>query len=202
MYLLCHPAILAMTLARIPRPQKRRSSTTLRSRVHHHLSLSSLAFWFTFPWNTRCLDRRVNTNANFFFRWSSLNIDVCQISREHHIVIVFSGMLWVHCRILCGLPMSMLGFYKVDPLLFCFCGSSVPSKGIGWSKIPFVLLGLLLQPKTTHLSGIFQIFDLQSEANTVPNKKAIDGLEWRHKLRFTQTLVFWKSAIFPIFKKP
>ena len=40
-------------------------------------------------------------------------------------------------------------------------GSSAPSKGIGWSDIPSVLLGRLLQPKTTHLSGIFPLFDLQ-----------------------------------------
>ena len=40
-------------------------------------------------------------------------------------------------------------------------GSSAPSKGIGWRDIPSVLLGRLLQPKITHLSGIFPLFDLQ-----------------------------------------
>ena len=40
-------------------------------------------------------------------------------------------------------------------------GSSAPSKGIGWNDIPSVLLGRLLQPKITHLSGIFPLFDLQ-----------------------------------------
>ena len=40
-------------------------------------------------------------------------------------------------------------------------GSSAPSKGIGWSDIPSVLLGLLLKPKITHLSGIFPLSDLQ-----------------------------------------
>ena len=40
-------------------------------------------------------------------------------------------------------------------------GSSAPSTGIGWSDIPSVLLGRLLQPKITHLSGIFPLFDLQ-----------------------------------------
>ena len=41
------------------------------------------------------------------------------------------------------------------------CGSSAPSKGIGWSDILSVLLSRLLQPKITHLSGVFQLFDLQ-----------------------------------------
>ena len=41
------------------------------------------------------------------------------------------------------------------------CGSSAPSKGIGWSDVPSALLGRLLQPKITHLSGIFPLFDLQ-----------------------------------------
>ena len=43
-------------------------------------------------------------------------------------------------------------------------GSSAPSKGIGWIDIPpSVLLSLSrsLQPKITHLSGIFPLFDLQ-----------------------------------------
>ena len=40
-------------------------------------------------------------------------------------------------------------------------GSSAPSKGIGWSAIPPVLLGRLLQLKITHLSGMFPPFDLQ-----------------------------------------
>ena len=40
-------------------------------------------------------------------------------------------------------------------------GSSAPSKGIGWSDIPSGLLSRLLQPKITHLSGIFPLFDLQ-----------------------------------------
>ena len=43
----------------------------------------------------------------------------------------------------------------------CAYGSSTPSKGIGWSDIPSVLLGRLLQSKITHLSGIFPLFDLQ-----------------------------------------
>ena len=50
--------------------------------------------------------------------------------------------------------------------------------------MPFPLFGLLLYPKTTHLSGIFF---LAIEAKTVLNKKAIKGLEWRHKSRYTQT---------------
>ena len=40
-------------------------------------------------------------------------------------------------------------------------GSSAPSKGIGWSDISSVLLGWLLQPQITHLSGIFPLFDLR-----------------------------------------
>ena len=32
-----------------------------------HLPLSSLAFWFTFPRNTRCLDRWKNANTNSIF---------------------------------------------------------------------------------------------------------------------------------------
>ena len=40
-------------------------------------------------------------------------------------------------------------------------GSSAPSKGIGWSDIPSVLLSRLLQPKITQLSGISPSFDLQ-----------------------------------------
>ena len=40
-------------------------------------------------------------------------------------------------------------------------GSSAPSKGVGWSDIPSVLLSRLLQPKISHLSGVFPLFDLQ-----------------------------------------
>ena len=40
-------------------------------------------------------------------------------------------------------------------------GSSAPSKGTVWSDIPSFLLGRLLQPKITHLSGIFPLFNLQ-----------------------------------------
>ena len=40
-------------------------------------------------------------------------------------------------------------------------GSSATSKDIGCSDIPSVLLGRLLQPKMTHFSGIFPLFDLQ-----------------------------------------
>ena len=42
-------------------------------------------------------------------------------------------------------------------------GSSAPSKGVGWSDIPSVLLSQLLQPKITHLSGMFLLFDLQKQ---------------------------------------
>ena len=53
-------------------------------------------------------------------------------------------------------------------------GSSAPSKGIGWSDIPSLLLGRLLQPKITHLSGFLT---LKSETNVFLCKKAINGLE-------------------------
>ena len=42
-------------------------------------------------------------------------------------------------------------------------GSSASSKGIGWSDMLSVVLGRLLQPKITHLSGIFPLFDLQKQ---------------------------------------
>ena len=46
---------------------------------------------------------------------------------------------WSRC---CGCPMSMLGFYKVDPILSLFSFLQLitvaPSKGIGWSDIPSV----------------------------------------------------------------
>lgn len=59
--------------------------------------------------------------------------------------------------------------------------------------------------KTTHLSDIFF---LATRAKTIPNKKAINGLKWRHKLRLYPdffnklccSVVFWKSALFTIFK--
>ena len=57
--------------------------------------------------------------------------------------------------------------------------------------MPFSLFGLLLHPKTTHLSGIFF---LATETKTVPNKKAINGLEWRQKLRYTQTSLSTSAA--------
>ena len=40
-------------------------------------------------------------------------------------------------------------------------GSSAPSKGIGWRDIPSVRLSGLFQPKISHLSGVFPLFDLQ-----------------------------------------
>ena len=40
--------------------------------------------------------------------------------------------------------------------------------------MPFSLFGLLLHPKTTHLSGIFF---LATKEKTAPKKKVINGLE-------------------------
>ena len=80
--------------------------------------------------------------------------------------------------------------------------------GMGWSEIPSALLGLLLQPKTTHLSGIFKISDLpkrskrgsKQESDQWPGMTSQislypDPFQWLCDL-----IVFWKSAIFPIFK--
>ena len=52
-------------------------------------------------------------------------------------------------------------------------GSSASSKGIGWSHIPSVLLGRLLQPKIFYLF----ILTFKSEMNVVLCKKAMNGLE-------------------------
>ena len=70
--------------------------------------------------------------------------------------------------------------------------------------MPFSLFGLLLHPKTKHLSGIFC---LATEAKTVPNKNTVNGLEWLHKLRYTQIFLSnfaarscFEGVLFTIFK--
>ena len=70
--------------------------------------------------------------------------------------------------------MSTLRFYKVEPLLssFRFCGSSAPSKAIGWSNISSVLLGLLLQPQQRIYLAFSRFLTFKSETNLVSNKKA------------------------------
>ena len=57
--------------------------------------------------------------------------------------------------------------------------------------MPFSFFGLLLHLKTTYLSGISF---LSTEAKIVPILKAINGLEWRHKLRYTQTTLSDSAA--------
>jgi len=55
---------------------------------------------------------------------------------------------------------------------FFFCASLCQQSGkkeIRWMDMPLSLFGLLLHPKTTHLS---RIFFLPTEGKTVPNNKA------------------------------
>ena len=52
-------------------------------------------------------------------------------------------------------------------------GSSAPSKGIRWSDILSVLLSRLLQPKITHLSGVFPLFDLQKRNGFFARKQSM-----------------------------
>ena len=54
-----------------------------------------------------------------------------------------------------------------------------------------VLIGLFLHLKTVHLSGISF---LSLETKIVPNQNAINGLEWRYKLRYTQTTLSDSAA--------
>lgn len=168
-----------------------------------HLSLSSLAFWFTSPRRTRCLDCWANTNANFIFPKPSLHVDICQ-SREHYFVIPFSEMLLAHCWVLLGIPMSTLGFHKVNPFLssFSFLQFISPFKRYRVERYTFCFTWLIVTTKNNAFILYFQISDLQSEANS--SKQKSDPWPW---LTRTQTLLslcglfmFWKSAIFPFFK--
>ena len=58
--------------------------------------------------------------------------------------------------------------WKLTHFFLClrFSASSVRWKGIRWRDMPLSLFGLLLHPKTMHLSGIFFF---STEAKIVPN---------------------------------
>ena len=80
-------------------------------------------------------------------------------------------------------------------------GSLAPSKGIGWRDIPSVLLGRLLQPKITHLLGIFPLFNLQkrNECGSLQESDQWPGVTTQITLHPDPGSV--KYAIFQIFKK-
>jgi len=87
------------------------------------------------------------------------HLSVCQ-SREHYFVVLFLEMLWAHCRVLRGLPMSTLRFYKVNPMLssFLLLRFISPFKRYGMKLNTFCLTWLIITAENNAFILHFQDF--------------------------------------------